>query len=163
MTDTPEKKALEEEQLNRKKPKQVPKKSLVLDSDTSDSDITVLMDSSDSDFELETLDHFDFECDKCEVGDFVVVKFEGKKHLIHYVAQIETLDYDGDDGDIIAKFLRRKRGSREFVFPQVEDNSPIYVKDVIMKLPPPQKCGGTQRKQSIFTFEVNLSQFVDLR
>lgn len=113
--------------------------------------------SSSLDFtELEDHD-FDFEANKINVGDFLLVKFCTKTNLVHYVGRVEK---ELDDGYEI-HFLR-KRGSG-FIFPNVPDIATIQQQDVVLKLPSPFKSGASGRLFSVMYFDVDLSNFLILK
>lgn len=113
--------------------------------------------SSSLDFaELEDHD-FDFEANKINVGDFLLVKFCTKTNLVHYVGRVEK---ELDDGYEI-HFLR-KRGSG-FIFPNVPDIATIQQQDVVLKLPSPFKSVASGRLFSVMYFDVDLSNFLILK
>lgn len=122
-TDTPELNqiALEKESKKRKHhPKLKSAVKKVLQDTSSESEISVILESdndlSDSDF----IDVRDTQMDrKLTVGDHVLVKFLGKKSVIYYVAKIE----EDKDSCYSVSFLRRK-GTGNMFFPIC----PIYQK-----------------------------------
>lgn len=115
--------------------------------------------SNDEDFEVENVEDFDFNPKVFERGDFLLVRFQGKKSCRHYVGRVEEVEADGD---LVVNFMRRKLDSRDFIFPETADISSVPVTDVVLKLPPPLKSGGTQRTRSLYSFELSFQMFTDV-
>lgn len=172
LTDTPEKDEIQEQNKRkirtlqfdsspcRQKIKLVPKKKPVLEDSSSDSDELELNDSSgDETFEPEMPEEdFDHSVENLEPGDFVLVKFQVKSSLVHYVGRVEnkicSSEYE-------INFLRSK--GKGFVFPNVSDISSVAKEDIVLKLSRPSKSGGNDRIFSVFMFDVNLNSFSNLR
>ena len=106
-------------------------------------------------------------------GDYVVVAFNGKKSVIHYIGLIgEQNSHDCDDDDSVAnsaiglqrpdwkvKFLRRESQSAfTFVFPNVDEVSIVNENSFCDKLPFPTGS-GTARKRSHLMFPIDLSHY----
>lgn len=68
------------------------------------------------------------------VKNWVLVKFCTKKTVKLFVGQIIKID---NDEKPVVKFLRRKRKTELFYYPQVDDISSIYDEDIITLLPNP--------------------------
>lgn len=170
LTDTPEKQEIETMQAKRKKygkhtlqvkqgkRKLFKKFSIPEESSASDTSSVELSKSDESDIPPEE-DDLDFSTSDLAIGDFILVKFKGKKMVIHYAARISAIN--GEEYEV--SYLRRKGSSSKFVFPLEEDSSCITKDDVVLKLPPPQCHGGTQRTSSIFYFSINFDSYYNLR
>lgn len=99
--------------------------------------------------DLNDVEKFDFDLEKIETSDFVLVKSASKKTLSHYVGRVEK--QIGEEYEI--KFLRKKSGG--FVYPNMKQ-------DILLKLPVPTKTGGTGRLFSIIFFETDFSSYENL-
>lgn len=129
------------------------------DSDT-DSDLSAgLMSCDDEDISSEQEESNDdtFSApnpENIEIGDFILVKFEKKKSVLHYVASVVSkfglTEYN-------VSYLRKKPSSWIFVYPPVEDLASVDFTDVVLKLPSPYRSRGTSRTSSLFKFSVDLS------
>lgn len=86
---------------------------------------------------------------------FVLVKFEKKKSVLHYVGQVVT-KYSPTEYKVL--FLRKKPGTWKFVFPNTKDEGTVYLSDVVYILPQP-KSASTARTANIFSFEKDLSGY----
>ncbi|KAJ4427003.1 hypothetical protein ANN_26802 [Periplaneta americana] len=105
ITDTPEKKYIEEE-TGRKKSKSAPKSTNTSSVKSLNFEQIEYIDSSDDDlFEVENEEDFDFNSEDFEKNDFVLVKFEGEKSVVHCVGRVEEVERDGD---LIVNFMKRK-------------------------------------------------------
>lgn len=82
-------------------------------------------------------------------GDFVLIKFEKKKSIKHYVGKI-LLKYDSSEYQV--SYLRKKP-SGSFVFPDVKDEASVNITDIILQLPMPTVTNGTNRTASLFYFK----------
>jgi len=70
--------------------------------------------------------------------DFVIVKFVGKKSVLHYVAELIKLTDEDNSREWTVKFLRKQPSSSiKFVYPTVDQIYEVNVKDFVMKLPNP--------------------------
>ena len=89
-------------------------------------------------------------------GDFVVVKFQAKKSVVHYVAELMKMTSAGDDKEWCVKFLRKQTPSStlKFVYPPLEQIYDVKAKDFVLKLPPPDS--GVRRH---ILFSCDLSQY----
>ncbi|KAK7896629.1 hypothetical protein WMY93_021954 [Mugilogobius chulae] len=119
---------------------------------SEESDISIpLNDTTDyesSDVQNEEDDDGDKDL---SAGNFVIVKFAGKTKSYNYIGLVEKVD----GADISAKFLKRSNKSsadRNPIFIFKENDGVIPRKDVRKKLPPPQKLGGTARREQKFTY-----------
>ena len=83
------------------------------------------------------------------VGDFALIEFDTSPKK-YYVGRI-TKPEDGE-GDYEIAYMRRKRSTWEFHFPQVEDIASGNLNDIKMILPSPTQCGSTSRQKSCFMF-----------
>ncbi|KAL3274325.1 hypothetical protein HHI36_015726 [Cryptolaemus montrouzieri] len=89
------------------------------------------------------------------IGDFLLIKFEKKKTVIHYIAKV-VFKYSVTE---IYKYLRKKAGSSKFIFPIVEDKASVGVRDVVLQLPKPTFSKGTSRTSSLYSFSVGLTRY----
>lgn len=90
-----------------------------------------------------------------KAGDFILIKFQKKKNVKHYVG---TILLKNDDGDYNVSYLR-KTPSGTFVFPNVKDEASVHVSDIILQLPMPTVTKDTNRTASLFTFNLDLSSY----
>ena len=109
----------------------------------TDDDLSSLKFSSDGDEDIEK---------DVRPDDFAIVRFATKKIMVHYVGKIVSVHEEGYD----IKFLRRKRQSFEFIFPNVDDTASVEKNDIVKKLPAPMSSGGTERAERIYIFSRNL-------
>lgn len=86
---------------------------------------------------------------------FVLVKFEKKKTVSHYVGQIVT-KYSATEYNV--SFLRKKPGTWKFVFPNTKDEGTVEVSDVVSILIP-SNTAATVRTADIFSFSKDLSMY----
>ena len=91
-----------------------------------------------------------------KAGDFVVVKFQAKKSVAHYVAELMKMTTECDDKEWCVKFLRKQTSSStlKFVYPQIEQIYDVRAKDFVLKLPLPDS--GVRRH---IVFSYDLSQY----
>lgn len=89
-------------------------------------------------------------------GDFLVIKFEKKKSVVHYVGKVlakhDSLEYH-------ISYLRKKPGSWTFIFPDVKDEASVNFSDVCLKLPMPNVTAGTNRTASLCRFPITLASY----
>ena len=90
------------------------------------------------------------------IGDFLLIKFEKKKAVIHYVAKV-VFKYNVTEYEVL--YLRKKAGSSKFIFPIVEDKASVDVRDVVLQLPKPTFSKGTSRTSSLYSFSVGLTRY----
>ena len=172
LTDTPEKIELNLSKGGKtvkcklagqpKKKKIIPKKKqrrqVIETSSDDDDDVDLCDDNSDSDpWDIEAVNQLDFNIDSIVPGDFVLVKFATKTNVIHYVGRLDSVE----EQECEVNFLRQK--GRGFVFPNVIDVSSVKKSDIVLKLPPPSKSGGSDRIFSMYFFDVDLKSFSKLR
>lgn len=114
----------------------------------TDDDLSSLKFSSDGDEDIEK---------DVRPDDFAIVRFATKKIMVHYVGKIVSVHEEGYD----IKFLRRKRQSFEFIFPNVDDTASVEKNDIVKKLPAPMSSGGTERAERIYIFSRNLFKNIE--
>lgn len=95
-------------------------------------------------------DNSEVKNENLSVDDFIVVKFCTKKTVVHFVGQI--MEKNGDELQV--KFLRRK-GLKFYV----HDISAVEIQDVLKKLSAPLNMKGTDRTQSLISFNFNQSMY----
>lgn len=136
------------------------KKKVVVSSSSEESDFPIpLNDATDdesSDFQSDDDDDGDKDL---SAGDFVIVKFAGKKSSYNYVGLVENVEGD----ELNAKFLKKssKRsvdGEPIFTFRE-NDEGVIPRGDVLKILPTPQKLGGTARREHKFVFPCSIEKW----
>lgn len=88
-------------------------------------------------------------------GCFVLIKFEKKKSVVHYVAQVMN-KYSPTEYKV--SFLRKKPGAWKFVFPVTKDEGSVNIYDVVCVLIQ-SKSGVTARTADIYRFTKNLSSY----
>lgn len=132
----------EREQSNTRKIKKKKSQEPVVSSDSEVDDIIY-----DEDDEYETLEqfadyeeqlqkeqfHYERQISKKAVGDWILVKFAGKKSIKYYVGQVL-------DENNMVKFARKKKllnNKSVFKFPDIDDISEVYDNDITMLLPTP--------------------------
>lgn len=156
LTETPEKNALEQQMIDKKKKVKVTKKVLEDVETSSSNDSYSVHDDSDGPLSEGSLDedyHMEVRNEDLFIGDFIVVKFCTKKTIVHFVGQI--IEKNGDELQV--KFLRRK--GLKFYFPLVDDISTVEIEDVLRKLSSPLNIRGTDRTQSLISFNFNQSVY----
>ncbi|CAG5041204.1 unnamed protein product [Parnassius apollo] len=134
---------------------------------SSDSDIenVLLTDSSEGSFAEDTSEE---ELDEDDVimvdrnfqkNDYVLVKFNVKKTVVHYVGQIEDISHTM----ATIKFMRLSKIRNTFFFPEVDDIACVLLDDIKTKLPEPKTCNKTKRGSSKYTFDKPLWVIPNLR
>lgn len=169
LTNTPVKKRLEQEELDKSKKKPTKKRKIGLvprveDSSESDGDAEeqlakrlVQEDSSGDEVDLVESDDACAENDQIKIGSYVLVQFVGKRQKCHYVGIVS----ETDSCDSIVSFFKTIKGVKmAFVKPQLEDVSEIDNNDVVMVLPPPNITGGTHRLAERLVFDIELSGYI---
>lgn len=86
---------------------------------------------------------------------FVLVKFEKKKTVLHYIGQVVT-KYSPIEYKV--SFLRKKENTWKFVFPNTKDEGTVDISDVVCILPQP-KSAFTARTANIFSFGKDLAMY----
>ena len=94
-----------------------------------------------------------------EVGNFVVVKFAGKKDVTHYVGQIVKIDEDRITTNFMHRSDMRRTSFMTFSFPEHKDEDSHDPEDVVLRLPLPMKYGKTSRCAEKHVFSVDLATF----
>ncbi|XP_077479616.1 uncharacterized protein LOC144091271 [Stigmatopora argus] len=95
-----------------------------------------------------------------KLGDFVLVKYCGKKSVQHFVGKI-IQNFDEDD-EALVQFMRRKSSVMKkplFVYPEMDDLDDIHIDNIVMRLPPPTTTGGTSRTGKQHVFDVDLGNY----
>ncbi|XP_063234886.1 tigger transposable element-derived protein 6-like [Bacillus rossius redtenbacheri] len=170
LTDTPEKKLLEEnirKRMAKKLPKPKNKKSFqralsfqqeILNSDTENE---FELPSSDSEYGMssefrEFNEDAQFERDSIEAGNFVLAKVCGKKIVKHFVAEVVSVT---SQDIFVVKYLK-KLTPRSAKFVRGDDNLyDLYNNDIVLKLPNPIQAGTSARQQCHLLFGVNLCNY----
>lgn len=114
--------------------------NIILCSD-SETDIS-LRESCDSPLDVveESEDDYEVPLDPENVKDgaFVLVKFEKKKSVQHFIGQIVK---HFNVTEVMISFLRKKPGSSmNFVFPNVKDEASVDLSDIVLVLPDPKSA-----------------------
>lgn len=155
--------------------KKIPKLPLELTSNrvkkrqmsSSDSEIEniSLADSSEGSFVGETSEE-EFDEDDVividrnfRVNDFVLVKFDTKKTVVHYVGRIVEISHSM----ATIKFMRLSKIRNTFLYPEIDDVASVPVDDIKTKLPEPKTCNNTKRGSSKYTFDKPLWVIPNLR
>ena len=96
-----------------------------------------------------------------KVGDYILLRFAGKKMVHYYVGLMEDIN---DDDQITSKIMKRfptKDNSDRYTF-SIRDNAELFTherEDVVFILPKPSSTGGTRRCQHQILFPVDLSAY----
>lgn len=93
------------------------------------------------------------------VNDFVLVKFNTKKTVVHYVGRIVEIDITM----ATIKFMRLSKMRNTFLYPQIDDVASVPLEDIKTKLPEPKTCNNTKRGSSMYTFDKPLWVIPNLR
>lgn len=143
-----------------KKKKRVTSLPAEIDSDSSQDEVVMTSDSEDiempSESEEEVINQEPVNPEHINIGDFLLIKFEKKKTVIHYVAKV-VFKYNVTEYEVL--YLRKKAGSSKFIFPIVEDKASVDVRDVVLQLPKPTFSKGTSRTSSLYSFSVGLTRY----
>lgn len=159
ITDTPEKLLIEQKQEQKeKKVKKVRSKPLVECNVKKRKLVFELEEENQGDLteqdKPEPIQEFDKN--KLDIGDFVLVKFTSDKQRIHYVGKIIK---KCEDTDLEISFLRKScKMENKFFYPNVEDLSSVSLDDIVALLPSPSEQ-GTKRQKSMLTFYVSLKNY----
>ncbi|KAL3280639.1 hypothetical protein HHI36_003875 [Cryptolaemus montrouzieri] len=143
-----------------KKKKRVTSLPSEIDSDSSQDEVVMTSDSEDiempSESEEEVINEEPVNPEHINIGDFLLIKFEKKKTVIHYIAKV-VFKYSVTEYEVL--YLRKKAGSSKFIFPIVEDKASVDVRDVVLQLPKPTFSKGTSRTSSLYSFSVGLTRY----
>ena len=96
-----------------------------------------------------------------KVGDYILLRFPGKKMVHYYVGLMEDIN---DDDQIMSKIMKRlptKDKSEHYTF-LIPDNAELLTherEDVGFVLPKPSSAGGSRRCQQQILFPVDLSAY----
>ncbi|KAG7300114.1 hypothetical protein JYU34_015655 [Plutella xylostella] len=107
--------------------------------------------SAESDIESET----PVMTGNIQEGSFVLVKFEKKKTVKHYVGKVVAKH---SPFEYKVSFLRKKPGTWKFIFPTTLDEGTMYLSDIVCLLPPTETA-FTTRTASIYSFKKDLSVY----
>lgn len=166
----------EKKVLKNKEKKQIPKLPPELTSNrvqkrkmssSTDSDVenVSLADYSEGAFVEETSEEDLDEDDvimidrNFKINDFVLVMFNTKKIVVHYVGQIVDISHTM----ATIKFMRLSKLRNTFFFPDVDDIASVPLEDIKTKLPIPKTCNKTKRGNSKYTFDKPLWVITNLR
>lgn len=153
------KKAIAEERNNKSL---IGKKSVVRkiqEDDTSESEFESLESNSstmDADEDLNSSSDTDSSFPTLVEGDYVLVKFAGKKVVKYFVGRIERKICDSEFEISFLKFVQGKK----FIHPDREDTSEVDSEDIVRKLPQPSCSKGTARSESFLYFSVNFENYL---
>ncbi|CAB3251786.1 unnamed protein product [Arctia plantaginis] len=92
-----------------------------------------------------------------KVKDYVLVKFDTKKTVYHYVGQIKEVRHSM----ATIKFMRMSKIRNTFMYPEIEDISSVPLKDIKTKLPNPKIW--VKRGSSKYTFDKPIWVIPNLR
>jgi hypothetical protein len=170
LTDTPEKRRLEEEQKghpkNAKKKKGKAKavkpdrRRAVPDSSDSEEDDTVVpLDTDSESGEDESQPDDITEEQLINVNDFVLVRYKMERRREQfYAAIVEAVDEE--NGSIHCNFLRKKSSDGwSFVYPTVADKDTVKKDDIVLKLGKPRSTMSSARALETISFEVDISKY----
>lgn len=93
------------------------------------------------------------------VNDYVLVKFDTKKTVVHYVGRIEEIRHTM----ATIKFMRLSKIRNTFLFPEIDDIASVPLDDIKTKLPGPVASNNTKRGSSKYTFDKPLWVIPNLR
>lgn len=140
------------------------KKRQMSSSDSEIENIT-LADSSEGSF-VEEKSEEEFDEDDVividrhfRVNDYVLVKFDIKKSVVHYVGRIEEISHTM----ATVKFMRLSKMRNTFLFPEIDDIASVPLNDIKTKLPEPKASNNTKRGSFKYTFDKPLWVITNLR
>lgn len=114
-----------------------------------------LADSSEGSFLVETLEE-EFDEDDVivldrnfQVNEFVLVKFNTNKTVVHYVGRI----VEASHSMATIKFMRLTKMQNTFLYPEIDDIASVPVDDIKTKLPKPKTFNKTKRGSSKYRFD----------
>lgn len=158
LTLTPQKSATEE--TGSPVPLPVKRRRSKRKDDTSDSesesDEPVVLEDNTSDEEPECGSPVEDANSTIKTGDYVVVKFAGKKTIKHYVGLVLTQDA------LETQVTFFKRNGQHYVSPDQPDISFVDSSDIVLKLPEPSFIGAGSRAGAKISFGVDLSRFSNM-
>ena len=127
----------------------------LLSSSSSDSERDMLGQLDDSSDDL--LQHYDEDLTRPTFlkDDYVVVRFECRTMVKHYVGIV----HDTDKHKLEVKF-HRKNNTDGFVFPDEDDVSTVPPEDIIERLPNPHSTGCTARTKKTIQFGLDLQHII---
>ena len=170
-TDTPEKDAIEERSITKKrkidkievkKVGKVKKQIFEDSSESSEEELELGSSSGDDCSYIINPDGFEELHRKPIENDFVLVEFPGKleKKKVYYVGKVLKIN-ESEEYEI--SYLRKQtKGTSKFVFPNIPDEAIVALKDIKLIMPPPIPCGHTSRQTASFTFEIDFG-LMDIR
>lgn len=163
------KRKLDQEKLNNNFTKQTKTKKTKKQRDSSESDIESESgiqydDSTDTETFSEDSNkanlHKNASCSSnltsFNIFDYVVVQFNTKKSVKHYVGQI--IDKTGFT-EYTVNFMKKQGEGMKFIFPDIRDTSLVEVHDLVLKLPIPTTSGCTSRTTEYSCFDIDLTRF----
>lgn len=170
-TDTPEKDAIEERSIIKKrkikkdniqvkKVEKVKKQIFESSSESSQEELELGSSSGDDCFYKIDPDGFE-ELHRIPVeNDFVLVEFCGKsdKKKVYFIGKVLNIN---ESQEYEISYLR-KQSTSKFVFPNVPDEAIVALKDIKLIMPPPIICGHTSRQMASFRFEIDFG-LMDIR
>lgn len=165
LTDTPVKQQMLKELEAKKKPPK--KRAKILTPESSDDDdgkedeaLAKRLEKEDSSGdELDTEEPPRSPRPTTEVGEYVLVKFTGKKtNVRHFVGMV--VETDGCGVLSTVSFFKTIHGiNPSFIKSEPEDITDIDDTDIVLRLPPPTNTGGTSRLSQRIVFPVDLSYY----
>ena len=132
-------------------------KKRCLSSSSSDTEVSVVLDSDEASDEFDDLENMELlkDDDEINVNEFLLVKFPLKTNIIYYVGNVvDTINLN----EFLIKFLRRKMPGYNFFYPNVDDISTIDRCDIMLKLPAPN-TSKTARTSRLMSINANLSSY----
>ena len=127
--------------------------SVEASSSDSETDLLITMDDSETGSESSESHAKLDEHLKPKEGDYVLVKYEGRRK-VHYIGRV-TKEED-EEGDLEISFLKVPIG---FIESTVEDVHSVPVGMVIMMLPQPVIAQSTKRMMGIRKFSIDFSVY----
>lgn len=167
LTDTPEKKELEDAQntknAKKKKEKKVRKRKQPTESDEEEAYATQLESEMILSTDSESADENEMEMPASVTADSVIkschvlVRYRTERKTDIYYAGV-VVDV-ADDGYAI-NFLHKVKGTAaSFIYPEKEDCDHVTLEAITMILGDPVSAGGTSRSVARVMFQVDLSEF----
>ena len=160
LTDTPEKNLIAAEsrqrELKKKPAKRCKKKQQIIESETSESELSTILTDSEEYSEEENARSTVVNEKTLQVGEHVLVRYETqRKTELFYIGVVEKIE----DRYITVNFMRRKPGSTaQFIYPTVKDRDNKVTADaVVLLLGMPTSVGGSSRCVQAVIFDIDLS------
>ena len=132
---------------SKKLQQKVTKQSRVEESSSDDSESDMEIEYESEDTEPEDLGFIE--------GDFVIVRVEGKKRVVHYVARIDVVDEELNEYEGV--FLQKDSANTFLI--NANDQATFEYKDIVKKLPKPKSVGGTSRLACKLSFGHDMSKW----